>query len=87
MINGNVGFELTCEPVEMADVSVAVIGNSSVNGDFVVADNDFKQNVTNRVISPATATGKGWNIVSSGSGDKGTPVVYIQGYFDNYTNE
>ena len=23
--------------------------------------------------------------LTSGSGDKGTPVVYIQGYFDNYT--
>lgn len=25
--------------------------------------------------------------LTSGSGDKGTPVVFIQGYFDNYTNE
>lgn len=25
--------------------------------------------------------------LTSGSGDKGTPIVYIQGYFDNYTNE
>ena len=25
--------------------------------------------------------------LTSGSGDKGTPVVYIQGYFDNYTND
>ena len=25
--------------------------------------------------------------LTSGSGDKGTPFVYIQGYFDNYTNE
>lgn len=25
--------------------------------------------------------------LTSGSGDKGTPVVYIQGYFDNYTVE
>lgn len=25
--------------------------------------------------------------LTSGSGDKGTPVVYIQGYFDNYANE
>ncbi len=25
--------------------------------------------------------------LTSGSGDKGTPVVLIQGYFDNYTNE
>ena len=24
--------------------------------------------------------------VTSGSGDKGTPIVYIQGYFDNYTS-
>ena len=25
--------------------------------------------------------------LTSGSGDKGTPVVYIQGYFDNYSTE
>ena len=25
--------------------------------------------------------------LTSGSGDKGTPIVYIQGYFDNYTAE
>ena len=25
--------------------------------------------------------------LTSGSGDKGTPVVYIQGYFDNYVNK
>lgn len=23
--------------------------------------------------------------LTSGSGDKGTPMIYIQGYFDNYT--
>jgi hypothetical protein len=25
--------------------------------------------------------------LTSGSGDKGTPIVWIQGYFDNYTTE
>ena len=25
--------------------------------------------------------------LTSGSGDKGTPIIFIQGYFDNYTNE
>ena len=25
--------------------------------------------------------------LTSGSGDKGTPIIWIQGYFDNYTNE
>nr|WP_323721670.1 hypothetical protein [Acetomicrobium sp.] len=23
----------------------------------------------------------------SGSGDKGTPIVHVQGYFDDYTSE
>ncbi|MBQ7124101.1 MAG: coenzyme F420-0:L-glutamate ligase, partial [Oscillospiraceae bacterium] len=25
--------------------------------------------------------------LTSGSGDKGTPVILVQGYFDNYTND
>lgn len=25
--------------------------------------------------------------LTSGSGDKGTPIVFIQGYFDNYADE
>ncbi|MBQ2756493.1 MAG: coenzyme F420-0:L-glutamate ligase, partial [Oscillospiraceae bacterium] len=25
--------------------------------------------------------------LTSGSGDKGTPIVHIQGYFDNYTTD
>ena len=25
--------------------------------------------------------------LTSGSGDKGTPIVLVQGYFDNYTND
>ena len=25
--------------------------------------------------------------LTSGSGDKGTPVILVQGYFDNYTNK
>ena len=25
--------------------------------------------------------------LTSGSGDKGTPVVFVQGYFDNYATE
>ena len=25
--------------------------------------------------------------LTSGSGDKGTPIVLVQGYFDNYTNK
>ena len=25
--------------------------------------------------------------LTSGSGDKGTPIIFIQGYFDNYAND
>ena len=25
--------------------------------------------------------------LTSGSGDKGTPIVYIKGYFDNFSEE
>jgi F420-0:gamma-glutamyl ligase len=25
--------------------------------------------------------------LTSGSGDKGTPIVFIQGYFDNFSDE
>ena len=25
--------------------------------------------------------------LTSGSGDKGTPIILIKGYFDNYTND
>ena len=25
--------------------------------------------------------------LTSGSGDKGTPIILVQGYFDNYTND
>ena len=28
-----------------------------------------------------------YELIKSGSGDKGTPVVLIQGYFDDYTVE
>ena len=28
-----------------------------------------------------------YNLTADGYGDKGTPIVYIQGYFDNYTND
>jgi F420-0:gamma-glutamyl ligase len=25
--------------------------------------------------------------LTSGSGDKGTPIIYLQGYFDNFIDE
>ena len=50
-------------------------------------------NLTGNMISQGTTPRRITDLIgslcdlTSGSGDKGTPVVFIQGYFDNYANE
>ena len=45
----------------------------------VVSDGTTPRNLTDLIGSLCDLT--------SGSGDKGTPIIYIQGYFDNYTTD
>ena len=51
------------------------------------------ENLTGSMVSQGTTPRRLTDLIgslcdlTSGSGDKGTPVVYIQGYFDNYANE
>lgn len=52
--------------------------SSSLVGNMV-AEGTTPRNLTDLIGSLCDLT--------SGSGDKGTPIVYIQGYFDNYTND
>ena len=58
--------------------------------------NEIKQkqsNLTGNMASQGTTPRRYTDLIgslcdlTSGSGDKGTPVVFIQGYFDNYSNE
>ncbi len=52
-----------------------------------------QSNLTGSMLSQGTTPRRLTDLIgslcdlTSGSGDKGTPVVYIQGYFDNYANE
>ena len=52
-----------------------------------------QSNLTGNMLSQGTTPRKLTDLIgslcdlTSGSGDKGTPVVFIQGYFDNYANE
>ena len=52
-----------------------------------------ENNLTGKMISEGTTPRQLTDLIgslcdlTSGSGDKGTPVVLVQGYFDNYTNE
>ena len=54
---------------------------------------DAKQSLVGNMVSEGTTPRHLTDLIgslcdlTSGSGDKGTPIVYIQGYFDNYTNE
>ena len=51
------------------------------------------ESLVGKMISEGTTPRAFYNLVgslcdlTSGSGDKGTPIVWIQGYFDNYTTE
>lgn len=51
-------------------------------------DNDLKGNMASQGTTPRQLTDLIGSLcdLTSGSGDKGTPVVLVQGYFDNYTN-
>ena len=52
-------------------------------------DKDLKGSMLSQGTTPRMLTDLIGSLcdLTSGSGDKGTPIVYIQGYFDNYTNE
>ena len=52
-------------------------------------DADLKGNMASQGTTPRQLTDLIGSLcdLTSGSGDKGTPVVLVQGYFDNYTNE
>ena len=52
-------------------------------------DNDLKGNMVSEGTTPRQITDLLGSLadLTSGSGDKGTPFILIQGYFDNYTNE
>ena len=54
---------------------------------------DARQSLVGSMVSEGTTPRNLTDLIgslcdlTSGSGDKGTPIIYIQGYFDNYTNE
>ena len=60
------------EKIRAKDARQSLVGN-------MVSEGTTPRNLTDLIGSLCDLT--------SGSGDKGTPIVYIQGYFDNYTNE
>mgnify|MGYP004605468327 FL=1 len=60
------------EKIRRKDAKQSLVGS-------MVAEGTTPRNLTDLIGSLCDLT--------SGSGDKGTPIIYIQGYFDNYTTE
>lgn len=52
-------------------------------------DGNLKGNMASQGTTPRQLTDLIGSLcdLTSGSGDKGTPIIHVQGYFDNYTND
>ena len=61
----------------------------AIKGEIEKKDADLVGNMVSEGTTPRRLTDLIGSLcdLTSGSGDKGTPIVYIQGYFDNYTTE
>lgn len=60
----------------------------AIKGSIKAKDSDLKGKMASEGTTPRQLTDLLGSLsdLTSGSGDKGTPVILIQGYFDNYTN-
>lgn len=61
----------------------------AIKGEIKKKENDLKGNMLSQGTTPRRITDLVGSLcdLTSGSGDKGTPVVFIQGYFDNLSDE
>ena len=61
----------------------------AIKGEIVKKDSNLVGKMASEGTTPRQLTDLIGSLcdLTSGSGDKGTPIVYIQGYFDNYTTE
>ena len=73
---------------DFADLSGEEL-KEAIKGKIQTKDNNLVGNMASEGTTPRRLTDLIGSLcdLTSGSGDKGTPIVYIQGYFDNYTTE
>ncbi len=73
---------------DFADLSGEAL-KEAIKNRIVAKDSDLVGKMDSEGTTPRRLTDLIGSLcdLTSGSGDKGTPIVYIQGYFDNYTTE
>ena len=83
------------KPKYLADKDVADLSGEALQKAISekIRQKDAKTSLVGNMISEGTTPRRLTDLIgslcdlTSGSGDKGTPIVYIQGYFDNYTTD
>lgn len=62
---------------------------NAIKDSIKMKDNDLKGKMASVGTTPRQLTDLLGSLcdLTSGSGDKGTPIILVQGYFDNYTND
>ncbi len=73
---------------DFADLSGEAL-REAIKGEIQKKDSDLVGQMVSEGTTPRRLTDLIGSLcdLTSGSGDKGTPIVFIQGYFDNYTAE
>ncbi len=73
---------------DFADLSGDAL-KDAIKSEILKKDADLVGNMASEGTTPRRLTDLIGSLcdLTSGSGDKGTPIVFIQGYFDNYTTE
>lgn len=77
----------------LADNDFAQLSGEVLKEAIKEAIHQKDENLVGQMVSEGTTPRRLTDLIgslcdlTSGSGDKGTPIVYIQGYFDNYTTE
>ena len=91
-----VGLEGTPNELKLkylADNDFAGLSGEALRSAIKERIKDKDENLVGKMASEGTTPRQLTDLIgslcdlTSGSGDKGTPIVYIQGYFDNYTTE
>ena len=77
----------------LADNDFANLSGEELKAAIKTKIQEKDDNLVGKMVSEGTTPRRLTDLIgslcdlTSGSGDKGTPFVYIQGYFDNYTND
>ena len=80
-------------PETMERITTFELANAFIEEQIKERIHDKDSDLVGQMVSEGTTPRRLTDLIgslcdlTSGSGDKGTPIVYIQGYFDNYTTE